>query len=151
MKANTRARTVRAHGKGADSISDLSGKTKKTTTSSVHTRSAQPRSHGTEEASRGSHRRIHKAKAEGQPVRGAGAKKRSARGKAPVGGLENWTPQQPIHVGGVMNRRPGPGVPFAGVENHSYAAHLKEPHMELHPKSAVNPLHGPFPARLKQP
>jgi hypothetical protein len=156
MKANSLATTVKAHGKDKESFSDLSAKTKKTKTASVHTRSPQRRSHDTEGDNRGSRRRIHKAKAEAEPIRSARAKKWSTRRKAPVGGLENWHPQQPIHVGGVMNRGPQnrhplESVPFAGVGNRSYAAHLNDVHTELHPKSAVNPLHGPFPARLKQP
>lgn len=84
-----------------------------------------------------------------QPIRAAAAKKRAPRRKAD--GLENWVPQGPVHVGGVMNRGPQPGVHFAGVENRSHAAHLNDVHAELHPNSAVKPLHGPFPARLKQP
>lgn len=125
------------------------GKPKEKNPAPARARSSQARSSAAKAKSHTPRRGTRGEEAGVQPIRAAGAKKRSARRRA--SGLENWVPEGPVRVGGVMKRGSGKGVHFAGVENRSHAAHLNDDHAEPHPKAAVNPLHGPFPARLKQP
>lgn len=150
MKETSSSKTRKNQSKRTSSTSIRPAKISDKNPASKHTRSS-PRHSAAEAESRASHRRVHKTKAEVEPIRGEGARKRSPRRKSSAVGLENWMPQHPVHVGGVMKRGPQQSDHFAGVENRSYAAHLDGVATEPHPKAALNPMHGPFPARLKQP
>lgn len=150
MKENTRtSATPKDHAKRATPGPVALAKSKEKKPPTVLAIGSRQRSHAAKTKDPGPHRSAHTAKADVKPIRAEGAKTRSHRRK--VTGLENWVPQGPVHVGGVMKRGTQEAVHFAGVENRSPAAHLNDVHAELHPQSAVNPLHGPFPARLKQP
>lgn len=147
MKETTRTAS-KAHHKKPASTSAPSAKSKANKTASRDTKTSQRQSHAAGAEDRAPRGRVRSGVADVQPIDG-GAKKRHVRRKST--GLENWTPPGPVHVGGVMRRSPGHAVHFAGVENRSHAAHLSDVQTELRPNSAVKPLHGPFPVRLKQP